>query len=74
MTCDQIAILFHTDMLTNRYLKEEVHRKFDWLFDLSYDEALHEIRQIHNKLRKSETKPYSVMGEPQSWRNKRQTR
>ena len=45
MTCDQMAILFHTDMLTNRYLKEEVHRKFDWLFDLSYDEALHEISE-----------------------------
>ena len=63
MTVDQIAILFHVDMMTNRYLKEEVQKDFDNIFNLTYDEALHRFRHFHNVLRKSKTKQYTGMGE-----------
>merc|ERR1712105_245801 len=43
MTVDQIAILFHTEMMTNRYLKEEVHRNFEHIFESTYVQALHEF-------------------------------
>ena len=51
MTVDQIAILFHMDMMTNRYLKEEVQKNFDSIFNLTYDQALIRFRKIHNILK-----------------------
>merc|ERR1712082_552307 len=63
LTVDQIAILFHVDRMTNRYLKEEVQKDFDNIFTLTYDQALHRFRHFHNVLRKSKTKQYTGMGE-----------
>ena len=63
MTVDQIAILFHVDMMTNRHLIEEVQKDFDNIFLLTYEQALHKFRQIHNILRKSTLKQYTGMGE-----------
>ena len=56
---NQLSILTHIDMITNRTLLEEVHRKFDEIFKMSYAEAIAEIRKIHNRLMTSRTKLYN---------------
>ena len=60
---NQLSILTHIDMITNRTLLEEVHRKFDEIFKMSYAGAIAEIRKIHNRLMTSRTKSYNGQGE-----------
>ena len=62
MTKDQIAIMFHMDMMTNRVLKKEIWKDFNDIFYLSYDQAVMKIRAIHNNL-KRQNKNYTGMGE-----------
>ena len=56
LTIDQLAILIHVDMMTNRYLIEEVHKDFENIFSMTYSQALYKFRSIHNVLALSKTK------------------
>ena len=60
---NQLSILTHIDMITNRTLLEEVHKAFDEIFKISHAGAIVEIRKIHSRLMTSRTKSYNVQGE-----------
>merc|ERR1712239_26021 len=62
MTADQIAIMFHMDMMTNKIIKKEIWKNFKDVFYLPYDEAVMKIRSIHNHL-KRQNENYTGMGE-----------
>ena len=58
-----IAILLHVDMMTNCHMLEEVHKDFDRIFNMSYDQAMYRFRTFHTNLFSSKTKSYDGMGE-----------
>ena len=60
---NQLSILTHVDMMTNKVLMEEVYKVFEKIFLMSYMDAIVEIRQIHYRLITSKTKKYDGHGE-----------
>ena len=62
LTLDQIAILFHINMMTNRHMLEEVHKDFDRIFNMSYDQAMYRFRTFHTNLLNSKTRNYDGVG------------
>ena len=63
LTIDQLAILTHVDMMTNRHLMEEVHKDCDAIFSMTYNQELYRFRSIYNVLSLSKTKKYDGEGE-----------
>ena len=63
LNMNQLSILAHVDMMTNRVLMEEVYKEFDKIFLMSYSEAIAEIRKIHTQLMTSKTRKYDGHGE-----------
>ena len=63
LTMDQLAILVHVDMMSNRHLVEEVHKDFENIFSMTYRQALYKFRQINNVLVNSKTKKYDGKGD-----------
>ena len=47
LNMNQLSILTHIDMMTNKVLLEEVYKEFEKIFQMSYANAITEIRKIH---------------------------
>ena len=43
LTIDQLAILTHVNMMTNRHLIEEVHKNFENIFAKTYNQVLYKF-------------------------------
>ena len=55
MDMNQLSILTHIDMMTNKTLLDKVYKDLDIIFKLSYAGAITEIRKIHMHLMTSKT-------------------
>ena len=63
LNMNQLSILAHVDMMTNKVLLEEIYKVFNEIFAKTYTEAIAEIRKIHYRLMTLKTKRYDRHGE-----------